>query len=279
MNNTFNFKRFGKYLGYDLKSVWKEQRIFLLTYALIPVIMYVTVMFFALVGHGFSINASDFSGASPGLASRVSVFTIVSLIFLMFFPSRTFGFVTDKAKGSAWIQMPASRLEKFTSMMLTCLVIIPAAFFCAYLLSDAVICLIDKSCGSSILSEWNSHDFAGIDVADDSISFAGNGFWFLAGSIMQVVSIFLLGALIFKKNKVAKTILALFVLSLVLSAFLGIFFSTINVDVMSERLSAWASEQSGNIKFWVNLWSSIEFAIVVIGLGVWSWFRVKNIQH
>ena len=175
MNNTFNFKRFGKYLAYDLKSVWEEQRVFLLTYALIPVITYIVIVFFALVGHGFSMDFSDYTLARPSIAVRVSVFSLVSVIFLIFFPSRTYGFITDKAKGSAWIQLPASRLEKFSSMMLICLVIIPVAFFCAYLISDALVCLVDKNCGSSIFSSWNSLDMTSYDEDGKSFKIAGKG--------------------------------------------------------------------------------------------------------
>ncbi|MBQ8061442.1 MAG: hypothetical protein IJ205_05835 [Bacteroidales bacterium] len=279
MNNTFNFERFGKYLAYDLKSVWKEQRVFLVTYALIPIIIYILTMFFALVGHGFSMDFSDFSHSGAGLAARISAFSLASVIFLIFFPSRTYGFITDKAKGSAWIQLPASRLEKFASMMLICLVIIPVAFFCAYLLCDAFVCLVDKGCGSSILSSWSSADLASYEDGDKSFKVAGNGLWFLANGVLQIVSVFLLGALIFKKNKVAKTILTIFVISLALSAVMGLILSTIDFDSFGERVQAWAFNHSDNMDFWFNFWGNVELAVVVIGLGIWSWFRVKNVQH
>ena len=279
MNNTFNFKRFGKYLAYDLKSVWEEQRVFLLTYALIPVITYIVIVFFALVGHGFSMDFSDYTLARPSIALRVSVFSLVSVIFLIFFPSRTYGFITDKAKGSAWIQLPASRLEKFSSMMLICLVIIPVAFFCAYLISDALVCLVDKNCGSSIFSSWNSLDMTSYDEDGKSFKIAGKGIWFLANGVLQIVSVFLLGALIFKKNKVAKTILTLFVISLVLSAIIGLAVSTIDIESFSDKIQAWALNYADNIDFWANFWSNVELAVIVVGLGIWSWFRVKNIQH
>ena len=90
---------------------------------------------------------------------------------------------------------------------------------------------------------------------------------------------FLLGALIFKKNKVAKTILTLFVISLVLSAIIGLAVSTIDIESFSDKIQAWALNYADNIDFWANFWSNVELAVVVVGLGIWSWFRVKNIQH
>ena len=59
-------------------------------------------------------------------------------------------------RNGQWIELPASRLEKYLSMMLVCLVIAPLAFFCIYLLGDAIICLIDKQCGISIVAGWFS---------------------------------------------------------------------------------------------------------------------------
>lgn len=277
MNNTFNFKRFGKYLAYDLKSVWKEQRVFLVTYAIIPVITYVVTMFFTMIGQGFSM--ADLSHSGAGLPARLSIFFLVSVIFLLFFPSRTYGFITDKAKGSAWIQLPASRLEKFASMMLICLVIIPTAFFCAYLLSDALVCLIDKGCGSSILSSWKDTDMASYVDGDKSFKVSGNGLWILANGVLQIVSVFLLGALTFKKNKVAKTILSLFVISLVLSGVIGIIASTINLEAFGDRIQDWVLNHADNMDFWFNFWSNVELAVIVAGLGLWSWFKVRNIQH
>ena len=57
-------------------------------------------------------------------------------------------------------------------MMLICLVIIPVAFFCAYLISDALVCLVDKNCGSSIFSSWNSLDMTSYDEDGKSFKIA-----------------------------------------------------------------------------------------------------------
>ena len=277
MSNTFNISRFCKYFGFDLKSRWKDQRLFLVTFAILPMIFHLIYLFFAAIGYdGF---AALFSGAPisrPPLALRLGVFGIAAVIFMMVFPSRTYGFLTDKAQGSEWIELPASRLEKFTSMMLTCLVVIPAAFLCVYLLSDALVCLVDSKAGDSILAAWKDFNPGG---ADSPVKLGGNGIWFVVAEILQTVSIFLLGALLFKKGKISKTILALFVISMTVSAIAASAASMIDLKTFAETLEKWAENHLGNIDFWFNFWSNLSLVVVVGGLGLWSWFKVKNLQH
>lgn len=277
MDNKFNLNRFGKYFAYDLKSIWREQRVFLLVWCLLPIFFYMVYMFFSAFGHGFFSILNGISINRPPLAIRVSVFSLASVIFLVLFPSRTYGFVTEKAKGSAWLMLPASRLEKFLSMILICLVVAPIVYFCVYLLSDALVCLLDKQCGSSILAAWN--DFFTYRLTDNQVWLGGNGLWTLVSSCLQITSVFLLGALIFKKMKVTKTVLALFVVSMVLFAIFTTYVSHADLSSFGERIANWMSGHADNIDVWINFWGNLELAIIVIGCGVWSWFRVKNLQH
>ena len=277
MDNKFSRNRFGKYFAYDLKSIWREQRVFLLVWCLLPIFFYMVYMFFSAFGHGFFSILNGISINRPPLAVRVSVFSLASVLFLVLFPSRTYGFVTEKAKGSAWLMLPASRLEKFLSMVLICLVVAPIVYFCVYLLSDALVCLLDRQCGSSILAAWN--DFFTTRLTDEHVWLGGNGLWALVSSCLQITSVFLLGALIFKKMKVTKTVLALFVVSMVLFAIFATFMSHADISSFGERIANWMAGHAENIDLWINFLGNLELAIIVIGCGVWSWFRVKNLQH
>ena len=277
MSNVFNFNRFGKYLAYDLKTRWKDQRLFLITFAILPMIFHLVYLFFAALGiDGINALFSGIPISRPPLALRIGVLAAAAVIFLMVFPSRTYGFLTEKAPGSEWIELPASRLEKFTSMMLTCLVIIPLAFFCIYLLSDALVCLIDNKAGVSIFSAWR--DFTP-DLTNGAVKLGGNGIWFLVAGVFQTVSVYLLGALLFKKGKIAKTILALFVISTILSAIMATIASSFDITTFGESIATWLENHVENMDFWFNFISNLNLIIVVGGLGLWSWFKVKNLQH
>ena len=276
MSDKFNFGRFGKYLAYDLKSHWKGNAFYLVILALWPVVFYMIYMFFSALGQNWLSNMfSDIHLNLPPIAVRVGVFAVMTGVFLITFPSKAYGFLTEKAKGSEWIELPASRLEKFASMMLISLIIIPAVYFCGYFLSDALVCLADKECGTSIISGWRNLHFSD----DAPVTLGANGAWGLISGTLQTVSVFLLGALIFKKGKILKTILALFVLTMILFAISTTVFSSIDLSAFGDKITAWFSNHVEDFDFWINFWGNVELAVVVIGLGIWSWFRVKKLQH
>ncbi len=108
---------------------------------------------------------------------------------------------------------------------------------------------------------------------------AGHGVWFVVSGALQISSVFLLGALIFKKSKVTKTILTLFIISLVFSILTTIVMANTNLDAFGERIKEWIINHAENVDFWFNFWNNVWLALVVIGCGIWSWFRVKNVQH
>lgn len=144
MDNTFKISRFGKYFVYDLKRQWKNIGMLMLIFSLFPIIFYMIYMFFAAMFDGGLMKifiGLEIDGPAGG--TRFGVFAVMSTIFVMLFPSRAYGEITNKAKGSEWLMLPASRLEKFTSMMLISLVVIPLVYVVVYFLSDAFVCLLD----------------------------------------------------------------------------------------------------------------------------------------
>ena len=277
MSNTFNINRFGKYMAYDLKSRWKDQWLFLVVFAILPMIFHLIFLFFAALGQdGFAAFISGTPITRPPLVLRIIMFFVVAGLFFILFPSRAYGFLTEKAPGTDWIGIPASRLEKFLSMMLTCLVIVPGLFFVVYLLSDSIVCLVDKHCETSLFKAWL--DF---DLVKDGAPFklGAKGLWFLINWTLQTVSVFLLGALIFKKGKIAKTILTLFLISMVSSMITAAIASSIDPDSMMTFIETWAENHLDKLDLWFNLLTNASLVLVVGGLGLWSWFKVKNLQH
>ena len=275
MNNTFNFNRFGKYFVYDLKRQWKNIGMLMLIFALFPIIFYMLYMFFAAIFDGGLLKiftGIEIDGPSGGV--RFGVFAVMSTIFVMLFPSRAYGEITNKAKGSEWLMLPASRLEKFASMMLISLVVIPLVYIVVYFLSDAFVCLLDKSCGDSLMSfrinkEINSSDFI----------IPANGFWILAANIVEYVSIFLLGGLIFKKWKVVGTVLVLFALGMAFSGLFSAFITNADLEWWGDRFSLWAITHADNIDLWLNAFLNLWLLLILAICGTWSWFRIKRLQH
>lgn len=122
MSNTFNINRFGKYWLYDLKMAWKRYGFGFLYMSIFPIIYYILGAIFIIL-FSKEHNLSDYHGIE--FAGRAIAFGIASGVLVLSYPKGVYGLVTDKEKGSAWLMLPASRLEKFTAMMLNCLVIVP----------------------------------------------------------------------------------------------------------------------------------------------------------
>ena len=133
MNNTFSFSRFGRFFKYDFKRWTSSYGLTLMLMSLAPVILYVITLCYSLI---FSQE-----WGTPGLTFRVSVFCLVAVVLFITYPKNVYGYITEKRAGSMLLMIPASTLEKFLSMMLNTLIIVPAIFVGIYLAADGLICL------------------------------------------------------------------------------------------------------------------------------------------
>lgn len=275
MSNTFNFSRFRKYFVYDLKRQWKNIGMLMLIFSLFPIIFYMIYMFFAAMFDGGLMKifiGLEIDGPAGG--TRFGVFAVMSTIFVMLFPSRAYGEITNKAKGSEWLMLPASRLEKFTSMMLISLIVIPLVYVVVYFLSDAFVCLLDKSCGDSLMSFRINKEIGSSDFV-----IPANGFWILASSIVGNAIVFLLGGLIFKKWKVVGTVLVLFALQMVFSGLLSVFITNADLDWWGNWFADWTIRHADSIDIWLNAFINFWLLLILAICGTWSWFRIKRLQH
>ena len=275
MNNNFNFGRFGKYFVYDLKRQWKNIGMLVLTFALSPVIFYMLYMFFAALFDGGLMKL--FSGMSiegPSIWVRFGMAAVMISIFVMLFPSRAYGEITDKAKGSEWLMLPASRLEKYVSMMLVTLLVIPIIYIVVYLLSDGLVCLFDKSCGGALMS-FRINDL----LRTTDIIIPANGLWIIIANTVQYAIIFLLGGLIFKKWKVVGTLLANFAIGMFFSTLISMLFANMDPVMVGEKFMNWTVRHADSVDLWLNGFINFWTLLIVAVCAIWIWSRLKRIQH
>lgn len=292
-NDNFNFRRFGKYFGTDIRTCWSNYGLSLLTISILsPVFFYVLITTFHLI-----LNSS-WDGPDMGL--RFFVFCIALACLVITMPVKCYGKITEKQYGTFWLTLPASRLEKFISMFLMTCIIFPIAGIATYLAVDALICTFDHTCGNNLIAGGmelirNMGDIKELtmNLVDESVTIEDaaliqeivsqmNSPLLYIDEIFGITLPFLLGAIFFKNGKTVKTILVLFALSTVFS---------ISITPIMEN---WASEVMTGLndgtavirKLFDNglfrnlaLIDTISDTVLNLALMTGIWFRIKTLKH
>lgn len=293
-NEIFNFHRFGKYFASDLKTCGANYGLSLLALTVLAPVA--TELVFA----GFSLLL-DLSWQGAGLGLRVGVFATAMLCMIVTMPVKCYGKLTDKQYGAFWLMLPASRLEKFISMLLICSIIVPALGLGMYLGVDALICAIDHTCNQSIVAgafdlmdeiTTFKMNMGGVevDVPKESIMAVENGSkfirqvtnpWLYVDEVLCVSLPFLLGAICFKKGKTVKTFLAMAAFSMALSMFA----TPLMLSVMDKFTMAASEEDAMRMMFESGFYNNLIWIDIVSdtllygGILVAIWFRIKTLKH
>lgn len=287
--DIFNLNRFGRYLVTDIKNAIARYGVSLLVMATISLTGYLLVGFFTMIiGTGWH---------SVGEAGRMFMMAITYLVLVITAPAKIYGFITDKKEGSSFLMIPASSLEKTISMVLVCCVIVPLSFFVVYTSIDQLICLVDGRCGDSILVTVSEGKSLLLD-AFEKIRIESNNTvpdysnlarpWLYLDDFVQSLLVFLLGALMFKSSKPAKTVGCLILLSIALSMIVTPIVAHGALEKFKEMSSmnnmtpeelmdtfpflAWSAKHA-------VLMDCIWDTLINAGLFIAIYFRVRKIKH
>jgi len=272
MNETFSFSRFGKYFLFDLKQNWRRHSRPALLISCSGLIIYVVWALFCL------IFTQQWQG--PVLPARLFVFMLAFGILELYY-CYLYGFVTDKWKGSSYLMIPASTTEKFVSMLLMALIVIPLLFSVVYLALDGVLCLADKTCGASLVGSISEGYRQLLNVFSEMWN---EGFPFTPGQLVYPAIcgfvcnflFFILCGLFFKKYKIVGAIAVTFLISI-----LGTFLASICVEPFSNYISEMAdsSEQIASLMRTILHWTNAIATVATLALGVGIFFRIKTLKH
>lgn len=274
MNNVFSAKRFGKYFLYDLGNAKNNFGLSLLILGFLPVIIFAVTQLMLLLSGNTEVT-------DPDAMTATRIITAITVVAAMAIacPVKLYGAVTDKRAGSSFLMLPASIFEKWLSSMLIVLVVVPVLASLLYLGSDALLALIfPNRFGESILSM----DIARImeeEMGNYSVSFNGWG-WLYAVWCPYALAFFL-GALLFKKGKVGKTILAICALGMVTSflmwggvSILGHFSENIHVWFETDDLIQ-GEKVIKTVIGTVKLFLALQVA-ALMGLIYWRFRAIKH---
>ena len=276
MSETFNFSRFWTYFKYDLKQMWRNHSKAAILIGGASALFYVLWVMCSLV---FTQQWT-----SPVLIARVSVLMLAFAI-LEFYQVRTYGHLTEKKAGSSWLMIPASKGEKFVSMLLITILVIPILFFAVYFILDGILALVDPTYGEALFTgalDGYKGIIAALNEAGNEspidLSLSSLAFPTVIGTFCNFLY-FLLCGICFKKNKLVSAIAILFGLSLGLSLITGLVIPWIAGSVNWQFMANVDEEQALQwLVGFMNVMVVLE-CIVTVGLGWGVWRRIKTLQH
>lgn len=271
MNNTFNFKRFRSYFTYDLISAKNNTGLSLAILGATPVFTYAIYQIFALV----------LNGETAIIPSGVKIAAIVIAVFIsiLYFPVKQYGPLTDKKAGSDWLMLPASRLEKWFSLLLVTCVVVPAFLFVELFVTDRLLNLIfSGTYGSAAFSEMNrSFGMIWKELTIEGVGRVGmSAPLSIYLTFCQHILFFTLGSIYFKRSKIGKTFLAGFVIAMALSMLLVLIakiLSPLDFNFGPEDISDKAVLRIVNIVLYSII--IVTFAV----LDILLYLRIKSLKH
>ncbi len=287
MNNTFNFNRFGKLLAMDGR---KYVRNFGLTFAILcslNIVLWILTLVF-----GFHVMT-----IFRWLICYLGMFLAIMLV-----PSKVFGDMNLPSEGVRFAMLPVSNMEKYLSYVLFCLAT-PMLVILGSWGIDSLLTLLPIGGFDSYLKHWGflglMHDFlkdlgvsndvdvnmgeAGFEDFQKFIGLFGPAYYinFIIGIVLNI-GIFMLGNLLFKTHKIAKTLGVMILFSYVISMIIQIFFASSGLLPMMFGITP---DAQPDINMVTNVVSrSILFGLIVncvfsIGLYIVVFFKLKTQKY
>ena len=284
MNNTFDWTRFCKVVRKDFNNIWRNAGTSLLIITLLPILAW--LLWWALSG----------IEEIPAIAPEVRWCFIAGSVLLaaMVSPSRMYRTANLQKEGIYFAMLPASKLEKYLSMLLFTIVVCPLLCFLGGMVLDYFLTLLPFGPYNKWL--WQTDYLA--DALDGYRALVAGKFPDVNQDTMLLVQVFtpwkvVLYALfchlsnvalflftntIFKKHKVLQTLLwtwlISFVLNLVLTPVMGAMM--LSGNWLQEFLETADPVRSLNIAYWVATAWSIVLTTVFFW---WASYRLKRMKY
>ncbi len=227
MNNIFNFKRFVAITAKEVREYFRNYGISIIS------ILGIYLLFLVL---------PILVGGSVSVMSRINMIMLMTAVIMIVAPSKLFGTVNHQRKGLNYVLLPVSTLEKTLSMLFITSVFTTFIMIAGLLILDTVGYLIMPLRLNEMLFTGRNMEIIGMEIL----------------SLLVLQSCFVLGNMLFKNQKVAKTILSL--LGLVI--LVGLLFVLLFHIIGYEKVGLFFEEQFANMD--LNIDGS---KIRVLGMG------------
>ncbi len=284
MNNTFDWTRFCKVVRKDFNNIWRNAGTSLLIITLLPILAW--LLWWALSG----------IEEMPAIAPEVRWCFIAGSVLLaaMVSPSRMYRTANLQKEGIYFAMLPASKLEKYLSMLIFTIVVCPLLCFLGGMVLDYFLTLLPFGPYNKWL--WQTDYLA--DALDGYRALVAGKFPDVTQDTMLLVqvltpwkvvlyallchlsyvSLFLFTNTIFKKHKVLQTLLwtwlISFVLNIILTPIMGAMM--LSGNWLQEFLETADPVRSLNVAYWAATAWSIVLTTVFFW---WASYRLKHMKY
>ena len=273
MSNVFNIKRAANYFVHDLRAAKNNYLLQMVIFGCMPAIVFVFSQLFSMLFNGQGAHLDDGS-------VQIVTFIISIVCVIITFPVKQYGSLTEKRYGSDWLMLPASTFEKWLSMILVTCVALPAVFAVLFLGSDALLATIfPKLYPSAILSKDFLDFLTGLEagLTDDlNIKIKATDISYI--NWCENILAFTLGAVIFKKAKFPKTMLAMMGVGIFVTMITMLCIGGTRMDG-EELMNRFGDLSPQEIARKLNFFASALYTIVFVLLGGGLYLRLKTLKH
>ena len=284
MNNTFDWTRFCKVVRKDFSNIWQNAGTSLLIITLLPILAW--LLWWALSG----------IEEMPAIVPEVRWCFIAGSVFLaaMVSPSRMYRTANLQKEGIYFAMLPASKLEKYLSMLLFTIVVCPLLCFLGGVVLDYFLTLLPFGPYNKWL--WQTDYLA--DALDGYRGLVSGAFPNVNENTLMLVQVFtpwkvVLYALlchlsnvalflftntIFKKHKVLQTLLWTWLISFVLNIVLTPIMGAMMID--GSWIEGFFETANPVRSFNIAYWAATAWAVVLTTVFFWwASYRLKNMKY
>ena len=275
MNNRFDWNRFGKVLKKDFHSLWPTFGITMIILAALPFTIWLLAL---VIDHTFTI----------GPDWRVIMIMMVSGLAALMLPSRLYRTMNLRNEGIYYAMLPASKLEKYISMLIFTFIVAPVAVYLGSMLIDIILTLLP----AGPYREWLWQGVMGFpiinvaNVNDGTMTLTPgyhNG-WVVATmwtGFLSTPAIFLYAATLFRKHKVLFTFLVLYLIEFVGSIILIPILVALSqtpdfMEWLYDTFHLWTPER---IISWLCGITTVFNSIIAILFCWMTWRRLKKMAY
>lgn len=263
----------------DFRSLWPRYGAGMILLASSSLIIWLVTLLLAQ----WTVDGMTTITVHPGIRWAV----IIGCIFIasLIAPFRLYGECNKGKEGIYFAMLPASKLEKYLSMIIHCIVVVPLLVLGGSIAVDSLLWLLPfGNYSDSLFLDFSSIiDGMEIDLMDKQslqvLTFITNPMlWIL--NYLGTVAVFLFTNTIFKRNKFILTILAIWAFGFVVQLILTPIFIAAGLNDWFAGILRWADgftfDQFLNLFGWlVYGWSTL-YTVVLFW---WTGFRLKRMRY